>query len=396
MTLRVPALPTAPTKARQVPFHIPDVQPSDRQAVDAVLRSGWLTSGPRVAEFESRFAVAVGAGNAVALSSCTAALQIALSCWEIGPGDEVILPTLTFASAAEVVLHAGATPVLADVRRDDLTIDVGHARHLISPRTRVIMPMHYGGQPYDVVGVRDLARARGLLVLDDAAHALPTRTTLGRVGCVADITCFSFYANKTLTTGEGGMLVTENPEWARTCRSLSLHGLTDDAWSRFRRGGSWNYDVVRLGFKSNLTDVAAAMGLSQLNRLELNHRRRRAAVAYYQDRLADVPGVVPVAQPIDGSSSYHLFVVRLDGSRYDRDDVSRWLGERGIGTSVHYKPLHRHPLIQRCVHVEPDAYPEADRAYGEILSLPLFPAMTRADIDLVCDSLEAARLAGAS
>jgi perosamine synthetase len=344
-----------------------------------------------VAEFESRFAEAVGARHAVAVNSCTAALQIALACWDIGPGDEVLLPTMTFASALEVVLHRGATPVLVDVRADDLTIDVDHARSLVTPRTRVIMPMHYGGQPYDVKEVQALARAHDLLVLDDAAHAFPAATAHGPVGSLADISCFSFYANKTLTTGEGGMLVTDDGDWARACRSLSLHGLSGDAWTRFARGGSWNYDIVRLGYKSNLTDVAAAMGLSQLTRADSSHRRRQAVAAYYERRLAGLPNVSTLTTHGDRVSAHHLMVVRLSPEHYDRDLASQRMSVHGVGTSVHYKPLHRHPFVLRELRPRAGAFPNAEAAFGDMLSLPLFAGMTPDDVDHVVDTLRDVR-----
>jgi dTDP-4-amino-4,6-dideoxygalactose transaminase len=383
-------------RSHDIPFFAPDVDLGDRLAVGSVLRSGWLTSGPKVSQFETEFAAVVGAGHAVAVSSCTAALQIALACWHVGPGDEVLIPTMTFASAAEVVLHAGATPVLVDVREDDLTIDVDHARSLVTDKTRVIMPMHYGGQPYDVDAVHTLATANGLLVLDDAAHALPAGTTRGMVGALADITCFSFYANKPLTTGEGGMLVTDRPEWAGLCKSLSLHGLSDGAWSRFERGGSWDYDIVRLGYKSNLTDMAAAMGLSQLGRMPSTHARRRDVAEHYSQRLTELEGVDPLANHEDRDSAWHLYVVRLDHRIYNRNEVSRRLAERGIGTSLHYKPLHRHSLISSTLEIAVGDYPNANKAYQEILSLPLFPAMTLDDADHVVAALRQLGVQGAT
>lgn len=387
---------TAPVSGRltrTVAFSVPDVTPDDIAAVDAVLASGWLTTGNRAAEFELLFASEVGARHAIAMSSCTAALQIGLACLQIGPGDEVLVPAMTFASAVEVVLHAGATPVLVDVRPDDLTIDVSSAESMITPRSRCIMPMDYGGQPYDVRGVRLLAERYGLAVLEDAAHAPPASYEGQPVGSLADLTCFSFYANKPLTTGEGGMLVTDRDDWAVTARSLSLHGLSRDAWSRFKIGGSWNYDVTRLGYKSNLSDIAAAMGVSQLARVHQTRERRAMVAAAYDDALDALPGITPLRQHANRESAWHLYVVRLDGNRYDRDEASRILGEWGIGTSVHYKPIHRHPYFASHLPAASlgggDGLPHADAAFDEILSLPLSPTMTADDVDCVVACLDA-------
>ncbi len=369
-----------------VPFFRPRIGPEEEAAVLDVLRSGWLTSGSVVRRFEESFAAAVGAAHAVAVNSCTAALHLALRAWGVGPGDEVLVPALTFVSAAEVVLHVGARPVLIDVRPDDLTIDVEAAGAAVSKHTAAIMPMHYGGQPCDMEAVRALAGRYGIAVIEDAAHAFPAAYRERPVGSLSEATCFSFYANKTMTTGEGGMVTTDDGDRAELVRSLSLHGMSRGAWTRFDRRGSWDYDVARLGHKYNLPDTSAALGTVQLRRAERMRADRARAAAAYDQRLAEAPGLRRLVTHAERHSAHHLYVVEVER---DRDALVDELRHHGITCSVHYRPLHRQGFMRGHLPERCDHLATATRMGEHVLSLPLFPDITEAQIDLVSATLQA-------
>ena len=286
---------TEPAPERTIPFYRPDIGDEEIAAVVETLRSGWLTVGPRTQEFEQEFARAVGAPHAVAVSSCTAALHLALDALDLEPGDEVITSTLTFAATGATIIHSGARPVLADCTRDTLNIDPADVARKVTPRTRAVVPVHYAGQPAPMDEILEIARQHRLTVIEDAAHALPASYRGRAVGTIGDLTAFSFYATKNLTTGEGGMLTFANADLADRLRSRRLHGMSRDAWRRYSAQGSWRYDVSYPGFKYNMTDVAAAMGLVQLRRLPALHRRRREIVALYDEMLSDRPELEPLA-----------------------------------------------------------------------------------------------------
>jgi dTDP-4-amino-4,6-dideoxygalactose transaminase len=368
-----------------IPFHRAAIGEEEIRGVTEVIESGWLTTGSRVREFEERFAEKVGAPHAVAVNSATAALHLSLAASGVGPGDEVIVPTMTFAATAEVVTAVGATIVLADCDPSTLNITADLIAERMSPRTAAVMPVHYGGRPCDMDLILDLAGSRGLAVFEDAAHAFPASYRGRPIGSIGTATSFSFYANKTITTGEGGMLTTADEGLAARARMLSLHGLSKDAWRRFDRGGSWEYDIVAPGYKYNLTDIAAAMGLAQLGKADDLLARRRALALRYVELVADVPGVTPLAGHEDGGHAWHLFVIRLEGGCAERDRLAVTLQEADIGISVHYKPLHRHPLYA-ALHDDAEL-PNASAAADQILSLPLFPGMTFGQQDRVVDEL---------
>lgn len=368
-----------------IPFFSPDITDRELEAVADTLRSGWLTSGKWAAEFEERFAERVGADHALTVNSCTAALHLALVAAGIGPGDEVIVPTMTFAATAEVVAHTGATPVFVDVDEDSLLLRAEDIEPALTPRTRAVMPVHFAGQPCDMAPILELARTHDLLVVEDAAHAFPAEYGGTPVGSLGDATCFSFYANKTMTTGEGGMLTTSRADIAERARRLRLHGLSEGAAERFRVPGSWRYDIVEAGFKYNMPDTAASLGVVQLSRADEMRAGREAAALHYEHLLADAPRVRPLRRHPGRGHAWHLFVVRLDGA--PRDEIVLRLAESGIGTSVHYRPLHLHSFYEDRYGYRPGDFPNATRAFESVLSLPLFSTMTESQVERVVATL---------
>jgi dTDP-4-amino-4,6-dideoxygalactose transaminase len=365
---------------RFVPFALPDIGDDEIAAVVEALRSGWVTTGPKTKLFETAFAEFIGGGvEALAVNSATAGLHLALEALGIGPGDEVIAPSLTFTATVEVVRYLGAEPVLVDVDSHTLNIDVERVRAAITPRTKAIMPVHYGGLGCDMDALIALAREHGLRIVEDAAHALPTVVQGRLVGTLdTDVTVFSFYANKTMTTGEGGMAVTRDPEVAKRMRVMRLHGMSRDAFDRFvSKTPAWYYEIVAPGFKYNLTDMASALGLVQLTRLpQFAQRRQQLAERYYRE-LAELPLVLPAAALPGDQHAWHLFVIRLaDSASVGRDETIQALSDRGIGTSVHYVPLHRQPYWRDRYNLTPQMFPVADQAYQRMISIPLFTAMS--------------------
>ena len=372
-----------------LPFHRPSIGPAEEAAVLQVLRSGWLTTGERARAFEAAFAQLVGVEHAVAVSSCTAALHLALKLLGVEPGDEVLVPTTTFAATANVVVHLGARPVLCDIDPVTLTIDPADARARITERTRAIVPVHLGGYPCAMRDLLDLARTHRLLVVEDAAHAIETEVLGQHAGALGDCGAFSFYPTKSITTGEGGMLTTHRSDLAARARVLALHGLSSDAWKRYTREGSAHYEVVEPGYKYNLPDLAAAIGLAQLERLPSFFAARRRLVEAYAAGLAGLP---MSWQPLDagegGRPAHHLFIIVLgDGARLGRDELIAGLQARGIGTSIHFRPLHLMRFYAETGGYRPSDLPVAERVYQRTLSLPLFPDMTLADVDYVCAAL---------
>jgi dTDP-4-amino-4,6-dideoxygalactose transaminase len=374
-----------------LPFALPDIGDEEIAAVTDALRSGWVTTGPKTRQFEKAFAEYLGGGiESVAVNSATAGLHLALEALGIGPGDEVIAPTLTFTATVEVVRYLGADPVLVDVDPVTLNIDAAKVTSAITPRTKAIMPVHYGGLACDMDAILAIAREHGLKVVEDAAHALPAtwkRTPVGQLA--SDITVFSFYANKTMTTGEGGMAVTRDAELARRMLIMRLHGMNRDAFDRFvSKTPAWYYEVIAPGFKYNLTDIASALGLAQLAKLPRFLARRQALAARYQQELSDLPLLLPANAPAGDIHAWHLYVVRLAAaSRATRDEVIQSLSDRGIGTSVHYVPLHRHPYWRDRYGLTPEMFPQADAAYRSMLSIPLYTAMSDADQERVINAL---------
>jgi len=374
----------------RIPFHLPDIGEEEISEVVETLRSGWITTGPRAHAFEERFGEAVGAPQAVAANSCTAAMHLALEAIGIGSGDEVIVPTMTFAATAEVVRYLDARPVLVDILPGDHQIDPGAIERAITPKTRAIIPVHFAGQAADLDPILDLARAHGLKVIEDAAHAFPSDYHGRVIGSIGDVTCFSFYATKTLTTGEGGMATTADPDLADRMRVMSLHGISKDAWKRYRADGSWYYEIVAPGFKYNLGDVAAAMGLVQLRRAGELRDRREVIARRYLEAFRGSEFVEPLDTYEDRRHAWHLFVLRLKRGVLDIDRARFLdeLGARGIGVSVHFIPLHLHPYYRETYGYRPEDLPVAMDVYERCFSLPIYSRMSDADVMRVIDAVE--------
>jgi len=427
---------------QRIPFYRPSVGQDEIDEVVATLKGGWLTTGPKTKQFESEFGAYIRQRHSVAVNSCTAALHLALEAIGVQRDEGVLVPTMTFAATAEVVRYFGARPVLVDCRQDDFNLDVADAErriaveHAAGRRVVAIMPVHYGGQIGDVDGVRRLATRHGLKVIEDAAHCCPAycwddgmasaeglgidnssvgataRVGTGRtdsfapppaesgdgvrpggwrsVGADADISCYSFYANKTITTGEGGMACTNHDAYADRMRIMSLHGISRDAWKRFTAEGSWYYEIIAPGFKYNLTDIASAIGIHQVRKADRLHRMRMALAAQYQARLADLEEILlPTARP-DRVHSWHLFPIRLrpEKARIERVELIAELQRRGIGTSVHWLPLHMHPYYRETYGYKPEDYPIAAGLYPGLVTLPLYPDMGEDAVDRVCSNLK--------
>jgi dTDP-4-amino-4,6-dideoxygalactose transaminase len=374
-------------EALSIPFHVPSIGDEEIQEVTATLRSGWLTTGPRTARFEREFAAHVDAPHALAVNSATAALHLALAALKIGPGDEVITTPMTFCSTVQVILHVGATPVLADVGPDG-NIDPQAIEKRITPRTRAIIPVHLAGLPCEMKSIWALARGRGIHVIEDAAHAAGAQYEGRPIGAsstgdehASDAVAFSFYATKNMTTGEGGMITTHRPSLAKIMRTLCLHGTSHDAWDRYTRNGNWYYEVVAHGFKYNLSDIQAAIGIHQLRKLgEFIDIRTRYAEMYNR-AFADMEEVDLPSDKGSCRHAWHLYILRLNLSRLkiNRDEFITELRQKGIGTSVHFIPIPMHPFFaQLQLGLQPT--PRALELYPRIVSLPLYPAMTEEQV----------------
>ncbi len=364
-----------------LPYSLPLIGEEEIAEVVDSLRSGWVTTGPKVKRFEEEFAAYVGAKHAIAVSSCTAALHTSLAALDVGPGDEVIVPTLTFCATANVVVHVGATPVLVDVD-SGLQISVEAVSRAITPRTRAILPVHYAGQACDLAELLELAGRHRLPVIEDAAHAAGSEYAGAKIGTHGKAVCFSFYANKNMTTGEGGMITTDDEAFAQRLRLLVLHGMSRDAWKRYTEAGSWYYEVLEPGYKYNMTDVQAAMGIHQLRRLDSFIKRRQEIAALYDEAFSDLDEVsLPLRLP-DRNHAFHLYPIQLKTALLDLDRAGFMdaLRTRNIGASVHFIPLHRHPLYRERFGYSPEQFPACEGIYRGLLSLPLYPRMTDQDV----------------
>jgi dTDP-4-amino-4,6-dideoxygalactose transaminase len=376
-------------RPRAVPYCRPDLGENEIAAVASALRNGWLTSGPNVAKLEADFVERAGVPYAVALSSCTAALHVALRAMGVGPGDEVVTPSLTFVAGAQCTLELGATPVFADVDSRTLSVNVETVDRAVTPRTKVIVAMPYAGRPLDIGAIVGYARERGIRVLEDAAHSVGMLDRGKWAGTCSDAAAYSFYATKNLTTAEGGMLLTNDPAIAERARVLGLHGMSKDAWKRYTTSGSWRYDVLEPGFKYNLPDPLAALGVAQLRRLESMQKRREEIAARYIERIAKIPGI-SVQAPVSSNDDRHgwcMFVILVDelAAGICRDALIDALAEAGIGTSVHYIPTH-HFYGYRSLAREP--LTNTDDVWQRLVSLPLYTSMSDSDVDYVLESLE--------
>jgi len=365
-----------------VPFHVPEIGEEEIRSVVETLRSGWLTTGAKAKQMEQEFSRYTGAPHSVAVNSGTAALHLALDAIGIKQGDEVIVPTMTFTASAEVVLYFNARPVLVDCEPDTLNIDAERIEEKITPRTKAIMPVHLAGQPCDMSRILQIAHRHNLKVVEDAAHALPARHQGKMVGTIGDITCFSFYVTKTITTGEGGMATTSNAEWADRMRMMSLHGISKDAWNRYSSEGSWYYEVAFPGFKYNMTDIAAAIGIEQIKKCNRFWEARRRVAAAYDEGFAGLPELRTPVCGTDLQHAWHLYVIQLDLERLtiNRSQFIAELKKQNIGTSVHFIPLHLHPYYQKTFGYTPGDFPNASAVFERIISLPIFPKMTETEI----------------
>jgi len=389
-----------------IPFFRPQLTEQEVEEVVSTLRSGWLTSGPKVHRFEQEFAAAVGAPHAVAINSCTAALHLAVEALGLKAGQAVLVPTMTFAATAEVVRYQGAVPILVDCDPVTTNMDLydaalklaqlesGKLPDALSKNLQTVgmMPVHVGGLMMDVQAIQNFSSYHGLWTVEDAAHAFPAAWRKGpgepwqRCGeSTATVSCYSFYANKTITTGEGGMAVTDDAELAERIRLMSLHGLSHDAWGRYSGGGSWDYKIIAPGYKYNLTDIAAAIGIQQLARAEEMRREREAIARWYMEALADVEEIELPPEDVNRIHSWHLFPIRLQLERLtiNRNEFVEELKESGVGCSVHWRPLHLHPYYQQTFGWQPEDFPTATAVWERLISLPIFPAMRNDEVDKV-------------
>jgi dTDP-4-amino-4,6-dideoxygalactose transaminase len=370
-------------REKYLPVALPWITEQETRAAAEVMESGWMTTGPKAIEFGHRLAETCGAAHGLAVNSCTGALHLSLAALGVGPGDEVITSTWTFCSTVNVILHLGARPVIVDVTADTLNLDPEAVARALTPRTRALLPVHFGGHPAEMDPLLALARERSLAVVEDAAHAWGAAYRGRRVGALGDATCFSFYAIKNITTGEGGALVTADAQLFEKAQILSLHGISKDAWKRYTAAGSWYYEVVAPGFKYNLTDAAAAVGLVQLGRWPEFHARRRALAARYDAHFAAVPEVQPLGTRAHVEHAHHLYPVLLDLERLtiDRARFIEALRAENVGTTVNFIPIHLHPYYRDHLGFAPGQFPVADAAYPRAVSLPLFPRLAESDVD---------------
>ncbi len=372
-----------------LPFAQPLLGNEEIDEVVQCLRSGWLTTGHKTKQFEREFAEFIGAKHALAVNSCTAALHLALEAIGIGPGDEVITTPMTFTATAAVIEHLGARPVFADVDPRTLNIDAAQIERRISNRTKAILPVHFAGQACDMDAIMAVARKHGIPVVEDAAHAIPTTYNGRLVGTLSDITCFSFYATKNLTTGEGGMVVTDREDFADRMKLMHLHGMSRDAWKRYTQNGSWSYEILAPGFKYNLTDIAAAIGIHQLRKVHAFHQRRLAIADLYDAGLRGVPGICLPEVTDRQAHGWHLFVIQVDADQLTigRNEFIDRLIARNIGVSVHFIPLHVHPYYRERYALQPQDFPHAMAAYERIVSLPIYAKMEDEDVRHVIDAV---------
>lgn len=376
-------------KLQEVPFHHAAVGEEEVAAVSEVIRSGWLTMGPKTIEFEKLFASYIGTRHAIAVCSGTAALHLSLEAIGLQSGDEVLIPATTFTATGEVVKYFGARPVLVDIDPHTMNMDVLDAAGKITKRTRAIIPVHLGGLPCDMDEIHSIANHRDVHVIEDAAHALPSEYRGARIGCVSELTAFSFYATKTLTTGEGGMITTDNDDYAKRLQLMRLHGIAGDAWKRYGKNGAWYYEVVEAGYKYNLTDLQAALGVVQLKKCDALNQTRGRIAEKYNAAFRDIQELEIPPLREDRKSSWHLYMLRLnlDRLRVDRNAFVEQLKERGIGCSVHFIPLNLHPFYQRAYGYSAGDCPVAEAEFQRCFSLPIYPGMSDSTVDYVIDAV---------
>lgn len=379
-----------PIRPTFLPFSLPSIGDEEIEEVVSTLKSGWITTGMKTKKFEELFKIYIGCKEAVALSSCTAGLHLALVAAEVGKGDEVITTPFTFASTSEVIIYVGATPVFVDIEKDTYNIDPDKIEGAITSLTKAIIPVHYAGQPCDMDKILKVAKEYDLIVIEDAAHALGAKYKEKKVGTIGDISAFSFYATKNLTTAEGGMVTTSNPEYADRIRILSLHGMSKDAWMRYEDTGSWYYEILDVGYKYNMTDIQASLGIHQLAKFERFQDIRRKYAELYTIGLEDVEGITTPHVRSDVQHAWHLYTILIDEKMLgmDRARFIEKLNRENIGTSVHFIPLHLHPYYQRTYGYKRGDFPNAEYVYDRIISLSLYPSMSEDDIGDVVNAIK--------
>ena len=387
-------------KLTTIPFHKSCITDDEISEVVVALKSGWLTTGSKCIEFEKAFAKYIGCNHAVAVNSGTAALHLALDAIGLKEGDCVITSPMTFAATAEVIRYFNAKPVFVDIEPDTLDIDVSKLEKSIKElqaggeRLKAIIPVHFAGHPCDMDLILTIAQKYNLKVIEDAAHVLPAKYNDKIIGTIGDITCFSFYATKNITTGEGGMAVTDNPAWAERIRIMSLHGISKDAWKRYTAQGSWYYEIIAPGYKYNMTDIAAALGIVQLKKADKFWQRRTKIAQMYNEAFGHIeaietPHTSHLTPHTKTKHSWHLYVIKLnlEGLTIDRAQFIEELKSRGIGTSVHFMPLHMHPYYRETYGYRPEDFPVAYEAYQKIISLPIYPKMTDEEVGRVIEAV---------
>lgn len=376
-------------KKRKVPYAIPDIGEREVEEVIDAIKSHWLSKGPKTVQFEQEFSNFVQADYAIGLNSCTAGLHLAQLVVGVGPGDEVITTPYTFASTVNTIIHTGATPVLVDIDPKTMNINPELIEEKITEKTKAIIPVHFAGFPCDMDKIMAIAKKHNLAVIEDAAHAVYTKHKDQMIGSIGDITSFSFYATKNLVTGEGGMVTTNNPEYAEKMRTMSLHGMSKNAWNRYSDKGSWYYEVEYAGFKYNMTDIQAAFGLVQLQRIEEMQTKREQIANEYNKAFKEMEGIqIPFYNDVN-RHAWHLYVLRIDEEMFtiNRNQFIEELNERGVGTSVHFIPIHFHPYYQKMGFKVGD-YPETERAFKGEISLPLYPKMSTDDVMYVIQTVQ--------
>ena len=370
-------------------FALPDLDETELTEIKGALDAGWITTGPKTRQFESEFAAVVGARHAIAVNSCTAAMHLALDAIGLQRGDEVITTPYTFAATAEVIRYFEAQPVFVDV--DDLSLNMRPELiyNAITERTKAIIPVHIAGLPVDLDAIHDVAGQYSIPVIEDAAHAFPTKYNGRMIGSLSDFTCFSFYATKTITTGEGGMICTNDDGWAEGCRIMAQHGITKDAWKRYSAEGSWYYEITAPGYKYNMTDIAAAMGLAQLRKANFMMERRSEIAQKYNQAFVTIPQLQVPHTQLDSQHSWHLYMLRLnlEQLRTDRAQFFEELKRRNIGASVHFIPLHVHPYYRKTYGYRPEDFPVAYREYQREVSVPIHSKMSDGDVQDVIDAV---------
>ena len=376
-------------KNKFIPFHRPYITNDEINEVTDAVKSGWWTAGPKTLQFEYEFKSFIGTKNSVAVSSWTAAAHLSLEAIGLKEGDEVIVPAITFTASAEIVCYFKANPVIVDVQRDTYNIDPEQIEKAITKKTRAIIPVHYGGQPCDLDEITDIAKRNNLYIIEDAAHALPSYYKGKIIGQLSDVTCFSFYATKTLATGEGGMICTDNEEIAKRCSIMRLHGINSDAWKRYSKEGSWYYEVVAPGFKYNFTDIQAGLGLAQLRKVNELQAKRKEIFNIYNEGFKDNELLRLYRIKEDRESSYHLYPVELNLNKLtiNRTQFIDELKEKGIGVSVHFIPLYRHPYYQKTFNLKLEDYPVSESIYPGVITLPIWPGMKISQIEQVIDNV---------